>query len=158
MALYWITECMPYAITGILPVVLFPVLGIMKSEEISPKTEGLMGWGRFFSGQHANFVGFWKVCTAGRTWTGTGFRPRHFKCRVSTIPPQRLQHLQHPIKWGPMKELTKVAPSGTQLRWVLPLRWWPTSWAAWTRNAGQAQLCWVIPRSGLINLICYFAR
>jgi sodium-dependent dicarboxylate transporter 2/3/5 len=36
MALYWITECMPYAITGILPVVLFPVLGIMKSEEISP--------------------------------------------------------------------------------------------------------------------------
>ncbi|XP_060791222.1 solute carrier family 13 member 2 [Neoarius graeffei] len=34
MALYWCTECIPLAVTALLPVILFPFLGIMKAEEV----------------------------------------------------------------------------------------------------------------------------
>ncbi|KAM4620963.1 solute carrier family 13 member 2-like [Polymixia lowei] len=34
MALYWCTECMPLAVTALLPVVLFPMMGIMQSGEV----------------------------------------------------------------------------------------------------------------------------
>nr|AAH44437.1 Solute carrier family 13 (sodium-dependent dicarboxylate transporter), member 2 [Danio rerio]AAI65227.1 Slc13a2 protein [Danio rerio] len=34
MALFWCTECMPLAITALLPVVLFPMMGIMESGEV----------------------------------------------------------------------------------------------------------------------------
>nr|XP_046153723.1 solute carrier family 13 member 2 [Oncorhynchus gorbuscha] len=34
MALYWCTECMPLAVTALLPVVLFPMMGIMESGEV----------------------------------------------------------------------------------------------------------------------------
>uniref|UniRef100_A0A3Q2E4Q1 Solute carrier family 13 member 2 n=1 Tax=Cyprinodon variegatus TaxID=28743 RepID=A0A3Q2E4Q1_CYPVA len=35
MALYWCTECMPLAVTALLPVVLFPMMGIMKAGDVS---------------------------------------------------------------------------------------------------------------------------
>uniref|UniRef100_A0A673BR34 Solute carrier family 13 member 2-like n=1 Tax=Sphaeramia orbicularis TaxID=375764 RepID=A0A673BR34_9TELE len=35
MALYWCTECMPLAVTALLPVVLFPMMGIMKASVVS---------------------------------------------------------------------------------------------------------------------------
>ncbi|XP_075887945.1 solute carrier family 13 member 2-like [Nelusetta ayraudi] len=35
MALYWCTECMPLAITALLPIVLFPMMGIMPAEMVS---------------------------------------------------------------------------------------------------------------------------
>ncbi|KAK5887697.1 hypothetical protein CesoFtcFv8_016280 [Champsocephalus esox] len=35
MALYWCTECMPLAVTALLPVVLFPMMGIMKAADVS---------------------------------------------------------------------------------------------------------------------------
>ncbi|XP_008286831.1 solute carrier family 13 member 2 [Stegastes partitus] len=35
MALYWSTECMPLAVTALLPVVLFPMMGIMKAGDVS---------------------------------------------------------------------------------------------------------------------------
>uniref|UniRef100_A0A8C2ZKV6 Solute carrier family 13 member 2 n=1 Tax=Cyclopterus lumpus TaxID=8103 RepID=A0A8C2ZKV6_CYCLU len=35
MALYWCTECMPLAVTSLLPVVLFPMMGIMKAGDVS---------------------------------------------------------------------------------------------------------------------------
>ncbi|XP_073336199.1 solute carrier family 13 member 2 [Pagrus major] len=35
MALYWCTECMPLAVTALLPVILFPMMGIMKAEKVS---------------------------------------------------------------------------------------------------------------------------
>ncbi|XP_047450306.1 solute carrier family 13 member 2-like [Mugil cephalus] len=34
MALFWCTECVPLAVTALLPVVLFPMMGIMKSQEV----------------------------------------------------------------------------------------------------------------------------
>uniref|UniRef100_A0A4W5NSE7 Solute carrier family 13 member 2 n=1 Tax=Hucho hucho TaxID=62062 RepID=A0A4W5NSE7_9TELE len=34
MSLYWCTECMPLAVTGLLPVILFPMMGIMESSEV----------------------------------------------------------------------------------------------------------------------------
>nr|XP_023685087.1 solute carrier family 13 member 5-like isoform X1 [Paramormyrops kingsleyae] len=34
MSLYWCTECMPLAVTALLPVILFPAMGIMVSEEV----------------------------------------------------------------------------------------------------------------------------
>ncbi|XP_057677533.1 solute carrier family 13 member 2-like [Corythoichthys intestinalis] len=33
MVLYWCTECLPMAVTGMLPVVLFPMMGIMQAEQ-----------------------------------------------------------------------------------------------------------------------------
>ncbi|XP_070699209.1 solute carrier family 13 member 2 [Pempheris klunzingeri] len=35
MALYWCTECMPLAVTALLPVILFPMMGIMEAEQVS---------------------------------------------------------------------------------------------------------------------------
>lgn len=34
MALYWCTECMPLAVTALLPVILFPMMGIMKADKV----------------------------------------------------------------------------------------------------------------------------
>ncbi|NIM20521.1 MAG: DASS family sodium-coupled anion symporter [Candidatus Latescibacteria bacterium] len=36
MALYWITEAIPLAATAFLPILLFPVLGIMKGRDVAP--------------------------------------------------------------------------------------------------------------------------
>ncbi|KAM9847278.1 solute carrier family 13 member 2-like [Aulostomus maculatus] len=35
MALYWCTECMPLAVTALMPFVLFPMMGIMKAGDVS---------------------------------------------------------------------------------------------------------------------------
>lgn len=35
MSLYWITDCIPYGITSLLPVVFYPMFGIMSSKDIS---------------------------------------------------------------------------------------------------------------------------
>ena len=34
MGTYWATECIPLAITALLPIVLFPVLGVMDSDTV----------------------------------------------------------------------------------------------------------------------------
>ncbi|XP_029372807.1 solute carrier family 13 member 2-like isoform X2 [Echeneis naucrates] len=34
MALYWCMECIPLAVTALLPVILFPMMGIMESDEV----------------------------------------------------------------------------------------------------------------------------
>ncbi|XP_010794267.1 solute carrier family 13 member 2-like isoform X2 [Notothenia coriiceps] len=34
MALYWCTECIPLAVTALLPVILFPMMGVMESNEV----------------------------------------------------------------------------------------------------------------------------
>lgn len=34
MALYWCTECIPLAATALLPVILFPLMGIMQASEV----------------------------------------------------------------------------------------------------------------------------
>lgn len=36
MAVWWITEAIPLAVTSLLPLILYPALGIMKTSEISP--------------------------------------------------------------------------------------------------------------------------
>ncbi|UCG26860.1 MAG: SLC13/DASS family transporter [Bacteroidales bacterium] len=35
MAVWWITECIPLAVTALLPVILFPLMGIMNGREVS---------------------------------------------------------------------------------------------------------------------------
>ncbi|XP_072301882.1 solute carrier family 13 member 2 [Eucyclogobius newberryi] len=35
MALYWCTECLPLAVTALLPVILFPMMNIMKADQVS---------------------------------------------------------------------------------------------------------------------------
>lgn len=35
MAIYWVTEVIPLAMTAMIPAVLFPMLGIMKSSAVS---------------------------------------------------------------------------------------------------------------------------
>ncbi|KAL6465439.1 hypothetical protein MHYP_G00255720 [Metynnis hypsauchen] len=48
MALYWCTDCVPLAVTSLLPIVLFPMMGIMKSEQVCLQYMGdaqMMGTG-----------------------------------------------------------------------------------------------------------------
>lgn len=35
MAVYWITEALPLAVTSIIPLILFPLLGILKASQVS---------------------------------------------------------------------------------------------------------------------------
>lgn len=35
MAIYWITEALPLSVTSLIPLILFPVMGIMKASEVS---------------------------------------------------------------------------------------------------------------------------
>lgn len=35
MAVYWCTEALPLAVTALLPAVLFPLFGVMQSEDVS---------------------------------------------------------------------------------------------------------------------------
>lgn len=37
MALYWCTEALPLAVTALLPIVLFPFLGILPSNKVCPQ-------------------------------------------------------------------------------------------------------------------------
>ncbi|XP_032433057.1 solute carrier family 13 member 2-like [Xiphophorus hellerii] len=50
MTLYWCTECMPLVVTALLPVILFPAMGIMKASDVSVeylKDSSMLGVGGF---------------------------------------------------------------------------------------------------------------
>ena len=47
MALFWCTEALPLAVTALFPIILFPMMGIMKSSEVSlpcPMRKGSQEW------------------------------------------------------------------------------------------------------------------
>lgn len=37
MAVYWCTEALPLSVTALLPIILFPFLGILKSKDVCPQ-------------------------------------------------------------------------------------------------------------------------
>merc|ERR1712232_1216302 len=49
MAVWWVTEAVPLGVTSLLPVVVFPLFGIMSSEDVSPNYTGRLIW-LFFGG------------------------------------------------------------------------------------------------------------
>lgn len=51
MALYWCTECMPLAVTALLPVVLFPMMGIMKADEVKSTFQNIAMSLGYFAGK-----------------------------------------------------------------------------------------------------------
>lgn len=63
MAFFWCTEALPLAVTALLPIILFPMMGIMNSSEVSlpcPMRKGFWGWrglpqdapGNLITGRH----------------------------------------------------------------------------------------------------------
>lgn len=59
MSIYWVTEVVPLAVTALLPLVLFPMLGVVGSKEISPP---------YFKDTTALFVGGLIVAVAIEHW------------------------------------------------------------------------------------------
>lgn len=37
MAIYWITEALPIAVTSLLPIILFPMVGLLSAKDVSNK-------------------------------------------------------------------------------------------------------------------------
>ena len=59
MAVYWITEVCPLAVTSLLPLILFPFLGVVEAKEISPP---------YFSDTNILFMGGLLVAVAVEYW------------------------------------------------------------------------------------------
>ena len=59
MAVYWVTEVCPLAVTALLPLLLFPMLGVVGAKEISPP---------YFSDTNILFMGGLLVAVAVEYW------------------------------------------------------------------------------------------
>lgn len=59
MAIYWVTEVVPLAVTALLPLVLFPLLGVVGSKQISPP---------YFQDTNVLFMGGLIVAVAIEHW------------------------------------------------------------------------------------------
>ncbi|KAK3710140.1 hypothetical protein QZH41_010534 [Actinostola sp. cb2023] len=59
MAVYWVTEVIPLAVTALLPMILFPLLGVVGSKEISPP---------YFQDTNVLFMGGLIVAVAIEHW------------------------------------------------------------------------------------------
>lgn len=78
MSVYWATECIPLAVTGFVPIILYPCLGILTSEEVSRSylnvsmhmlilTNVLLIWYRIFGLEWYTFhVTFIKIVSTSR--------------------------------------------------------------------------------------------
>ena len=59
MAFWWITEAVPLAVTALLPIVLFPLLGVMNGKDVAPI---------YFNHIIFLFIGGFLVALAMRKW------------------------------------------------------------------------------------------
>ena len=59
MAVYWITEVCPLAVTSLLPLILFPFLGVVEAKQISPP---------YFSDTNILFMGGLLLAVAVEYW------------------------------------------------------------------------------------------
>ena len=59
MAIYWTTESCSLAVTSLLPLLLFPILGVVKAKEISPP---------YFGDTNVLFVGGMMLAVAVEQW------------------------------------------------------------------------------------------
>ncbi len=99
MAIYWTTESCSLAVTSLLPLLLFPILGVLKAKEISTP---------YFSDTNVLFVGGMMLAVAVEQWNLHKRIALKILLLIGTQPRRYSSFVFLPIFFRPNKQKANV--------------------------------------------------